>query len=195
MTESVPKFIDPFSLIKQQAKLQGTVPVAALQRLSESLMTPDGEVAWTLRFRRMGSVAAITGNVAATLTLQCQCCLESLTWQVDAPINLGVVSSLDEANLLEEPYEPLLLTDSAQVCLLDIIEDEVILALPIIPQHAYACRAQTSAPGNVRLHPATDARPAKSSAQRAVPGLDEDDEPGGKNPFGVLAALRLKQPE
>lgn len=192
MTEFVPKFIDPLSLIKQQADRQGTTPIALLPRLCESLTAPDGEVRWQLHFRRQGNVAAITGSVTTELILQCQCCLERLIWPVEAPINLGVVTSLDEANLLPEPFEPLLLDTETQISLLDIVEDEVILALPIIPRHPQVCQAMPPPPDNIRQHPASNAR---RPVQRAEPGIaeQETDDPDGEHPFGVLAAL-LKPP-
>lgn len=163
MAVLVPDLIDPLNLIKKRVDLRGTVAVAALPRLVDTVLAPDGEVAWALHFGREDGVAAITGSVAAELTLQCQCCMESLLWRVDGQIRLGVVRTLEKADKLPEAYEPLLLDESSQVCLLDIIEDEVLLALPIIPQHSHACRA-------------IPARPA-SATERT-------------NPLSVLAALK-----
>lgn len=162
MTERLPDFIDPLALIKKQADLRGTVPLALMPRVVESVMAAAGEVDIELHFRREEGVPTVSGRVAAELTLQCQCCLEPMSFRVDSQVKLGVVATLEEANLLPESHEPLLIGDSPQVRLLDIVEDELLLALPIIPQHQH-CGAS-----------------AKS----------ELDGSGAKNPFGVLAVLK-----
>ncbi|BBL69981.1 YceD family protein [Methylogaea oryzae] len=163
MTERLPDFIDPLGLVKKQADMRGTAAVAQMPRLVEAVMEPVGEVEIELHFRREGRVPTIEGRVSADLTLQCQCCLGPLAWRVDSPVKLGVVATLEEANLLPETHEPLLIGDDPQVRLLDIVEDELLLALPIIPQHS------------------------RCGAHAEPESLEE---PGRKNPFGVLAALK-----
>lgn len=102
MTESVPDFIDPLSLAKKGADMQVSIPIALMPRVAPALMAPEGEVEVVLRFRREAGVVAIEGSVVAELPLQCQCCMERMIWRVDSPVKLGVVATLEEANLLPE---------------------------------------------------------------------------------------------
>ena len=51
-------------------------------------------------------------------------------------VSLGVVASLEEADRLRESYEPLLFDGGAPIRLSDLVQDELVLAIPPIPQHA-----------------------------------------------------------
>jgi uncharacterized protein len=80
-------------------------------------------------------------------------------------VRLGVVHSLGEADLLPESYEPLLL-ETDTIPLADILQDELLLAVPAVPQHE-CCD------------------PAAQSRQEAAPAVAKR-----PNPFAVLAELK-----
>ena len=130
--------------------------------MQDILLRRDGEVSFELRFGKDGKFAVVTGIVEADLELQCQCCLGPIAWPVSSRVNLAIVSSLDQANLLPETYEPLLLEAEA-LSLTDIIQEELLLAVPSIPQHRQ-CEASPTRGG--------EAMPARP------------------NPFAVLAKLK-----
>lgn len=162
MSERLPDFIDPLSLVKKQADLRGRIPLAAMPRVRDSILAPDGEAEVELHFRREERIPTISGRVAATLTLQCQSCMEPLLLPVESEVHLGVVATLEQANALPESLEPLLIGEAGSIPLLDIVEDELLLALPIIPRHEHC---------NTQVQP-------------------EPQGEGRKNPFGVLAVLK-----
>jgi uncharacterized protein len=89
-----------------------------------------------------------------------------LDWPVSVQVNLGVVRSIDEAKLLSEHLESLLMEEES-VALLDIVQDELVLAVPTIPQHK-ECKPASG----VGVEP-----PAAEAAKRP-------------NPFAVLADLK-----
>jgi uncharacterized protein len=134
MRERLPGLIDPLAWVERGLEWQGQVPLARLPRLAEMILNPQGKAEVELSFGRQGRIAAITGRVRADLEVMCQRCLEPLRIEVGSPIYLGVVSSIDEGNLLPEPYEPLLLEEE-QIAFSAIVEDELILAIPPIPRH------------------------------------------------------------
>ena len=127
--------IDPLFLVRTRRRYQGALPLSNMQRLSELLYDTEGEATFDLFFRLEGKVPAVIGHVSAKLALQCQCCLKATQWVIEREVNLGVVASVDEASLLPEPYEPLLM-DNEKTTLSDIIEDELILGLPLIARHS-----------------------------------------------------------
>ena len=107
-------------------------------------------------------------EVAATLTLRCQRCLGALCHQVDTSALLALVSGIDEERLLPAGFDPLPVGEES-IRPRDLIEDELLLALPQIPMHApHACA--TGIP---------DVESAISRAARA-------------SPFGALAELKRK---
>ena len=161
MSERLPERIDPLLLVRAEQRLQGALPIAEFGRLNDLLFDREGMVFFDLWFRKEGRVDAIVGHVQAHLTLQCQTCLQAVRWDVDRVVNLGIAGSLDEASLLPPAYEPLLV-ETQHTALRDIVEDELILDLPLIARHS-ACKT------TVTLH------------QESLPK---------ERPFAVLSKLR-----
>lgn len=139
MFERLPDRFDPFEYVDKKRRIKGRVPFDKMDRIRDSLLTSQGEASIELEFRREGKVAAILGRVEADLVLCCQCCLEALDWPVRSEVHLGMVGSIDEAGLLPEEFEPIIVEAGHEVVLVDIIQDELLLAIPAIPQHA-ECR-------------------------------------------------------
>ena len=134
--------IDPIQLVERRGFFKDKLPLSGLERLKELLMDDVGDAVFELLFCKQGKFAAISGFVNADLALKCQSCLEKIVLPVQSRINLAVVSSVDAANLLPESYEPLLL-EGKGIAITDIIEDELLLALPIVPKHNN-CRPRLS---------------------------------------------------
>ncbi len=132
----LPEFIDPLHLADKERQLKGTIPLSRLSGLSDVLLSKHGDVAIDFKFQKADARAAVIGSVEAVLDLECQCCLRPLPWPVKARVKLGIVHSIDEANRLPEDYEPLLLGEKALIPLMDMVQEELRLAIPVIPQHA-----------------------------------------------------------
>jgi len=165
MVEHLPERIDPLALAEKHRQFKGSLPLSQLVRLQDVLLNPEGEVRFDLRFGKEGKIAMVTGNVMAELELQCQCCLGPIAWPVSSRVKLAVVHSIDEADLLPESYEPLLLEEET-ILLVDILQEELLLSIPSIPQHG---ECDASAPKKLAQKPDTPKRP---------------------NPFAVLANLK-----
>ena len=64
--------------------------------------------------------------------MKCQRCLERMILPLDVRFRLGLVRDKDALNDLSDWYEPLVVTaEPADIA--DILSDEVLLALPIVP--------------------------------------------------------------
>ena len=153
MFERLPERFDPFEYVDKKRRIRGLLPLAVMDRVGDALSSRQGKVRIELEFMREGRWAVLSGRVEADLVLRCQCCLENLDWPVRSEVHLGVVRSIDEANLLPEELEPLLVEAGCRVVLLDLVQDELLLAVPVIPQHR-DCKAPGSAmPSHSELHP------------------------------------------
>lgn len=163
-TPSLPSRIDPWRLAAEGGRLDGALALAALPRLVTALNRADGvvKVALVAGVDRQG-VHFIAGVMHTEVELVCQRCLEPLRVALDATVSLGLVHGEAEADRLPEEYEPLLVPEGV-IHVADLVEDELLLALPRIPRHE-------------------DTRDCETDGYRA-PGRVEQDQP-----FATLASL------
>jgi len=128
------QFISPLQLAERQERLTGTVAVSALTRLREILLDDNGRVTFDLYFDRdeQGHVF-IKGSFSVNLVFRCQRCMQPMELVVEGKINLGVVNPDDDQDVSER-YEPLTLVDN-QIALETLLEEEILLAMPIAPVH------------------------------------------------------------
>jgi uncharacterized protein len=168
MSDRLDELIDPLSLAAKGRTLEGRIPLAKLARLGPSLQSTQGEAEASLRFGvDEAGMPNVTGRVRATLMLQCQRCMQAMAYAVDSQIRLGIVKSREAAERLPANYDPLLVSGE-EMKAADIVEDELILALPIVAMHERAdC-------------------PLGAEFQEQ----EADAEPKRENPFAVLAGLK-----
>ncbi len=133
--------LDVAALCKQGGSLDGLVPLARTVRLAESFCAAsDGSARWSAA----GIARPVVGGEAelwlhlqgqAEVPLQCQRCLQPMTERLVVDRRFRFVRSEDEAAALDEESEDDVLALPARLDLLALLEDELILALPIVPRH------------------------------------------------------------
>lgn len=173
MEKFIPEHIDPFRYAEQNLHLDGLVKLTDMARLSSNLSSATGNndmVTVNLQFGvDEQGITFLKGHLETKLTLSCQRCMEPFIYEIISSFVLGIVSTLDEANALPEGYEPALAKEGS-LALRELIEDELILNLPIIPRHE---------PEDCKVK---------------LPLKDSGWEQGkGENPFHVLKSLKDKQ--
>lgn len=136
MREKTPKLVNPVNLARQGCKLQGSIALTQLKRLQDRLLNTQGEVnfAWQFGLDKKQR-PLITGEIATQLTLQCQRCLQPLCWPLQVSTALIVLSEGEREEDLPPDYEVLTL-EKPEVPLLSLVEDELILALPMVAKHS-----------------------------------------------------------
>jgi uncharacterized protein len=166
-------------------ELQGEQSLAELTRLSESLLT--GADVGPVRWRAQGQLRPEPGAPAQTwlhlqaqtaVPLQCQRCLNPVQVQLVVDRHFRFVESEALAEELDETSEDDVLALPARLDLLELLEDELLLALPLVPRHEGACPEP--------LQVAADTAAAFKGEPSAAPG-EQGPRP---NPFAVLASLR-----
>jgi uncharacterized protein len=134
MHARLPKTINPWQLANTCGHLSGQLELAEMPRLSSLLLSNDGLVDITLS----GGVDEqgnrfLTGCLKTCVQLLCQRCLQSLISPLSVEFNLGLVLSESQIGSLPKQYEPLLTAEELVVS--ELVEDELILALPIVSRH------------------------------------------------------------
>jgi uncharacterized protein len=133
MSLALPERVDASRMVQARRSFQGTLPLASLGRLRASLAAADGVAVYDLEFGRdeLG-IDYLAVHVEAELPLTCQRTLEVYRHPVRLDQRLGLIEDEREEAALPAGYDPLLIADGV-VNLADVIEDELILALPVVP--------------------------------------------------------------
>lgn len=182
MTERAadPHKLDLRRFARDGALLEGLWPQDRFTRLTASLMAPLADapappVQWSVQGQQRPVPGGepqiwlhIQGRTVARL--ECQRCLQPLNETLQVDRHLRFVAGEDEAARLDEESEDDVLALVARLDVFQLLEDELILALPIVPRHD------------------TCPQPLDLAATIAQPAADE----ARPNPFAALAALRAK---
>jgi len=119
------------------AVLEGELRVAELTRL-EALLHVDHDVTVKVAVR-CGRAAdgRVTMHLtcAAMLPLTCQRCLEAVKQVVDETVDWIVVGSEADAARVADGLEPVVVAED-RIQLATLVEDELIVSLPMAPRHA-----------------------------------------------------------
>ena len=133
--QQLPKLINPIRLAEKHTTLQGTLSLADMSRLKELLADTTGEVSVILDFNRDENHNVFIHLKANTaLMLQCQRCMENFSFPLSIDILLHPVKDETKAFQMKN-YETFLMKDEL-IALQDMIEDEILLNLPLVAKHA-----------------------------------------------------------
>ncbi len=121
-------------MVTSRRSFQGTLSIDVMPRLCEMLAAPEGTAVYELDFGRdeLG-VAWLDVRAKAPLTLICQRSLEPFVLPVAVESRLGLIRHEHEEAALPPGYEPLLVAEDGKLNPLEVIEDELLLALPLVP--------------------------------------------------------------
>ncbi len=172
MYQQLPREIDPFRFANSGIRLTGQIPLSSMRRLAEQLVNDDGMVDVDMLFDiDETGLPFMQGRFQASIQLICERCMSPMTLQLDIPALLGIIRHERKVEGLAEQYEPWIIDDAKQVDPALMVEDELILALPIVPKHDYVC--------------------LPDDVWQAGEAESEADKPA--SPFAVLAALKAKK--
>ena len=135
MFGALPQLIEVERFAVKRKRIEGAFAVASLDRLMQMVAGPDGEVGFALEFfRDEQGQSRISGTIQGSVMLTCQRCLQPVRHELVACVEL--MALVDESALSQLPgdVEPLL-TGGQPVRLADLVEDEALLALPIVASH------------------------------------------------------------
>ncbi len=130
----VPEIVDAWRMTEARRGFSGCVALAALPRLRDSLLDTEGEVRFALDFGVDAlQVPFAELKIEAELPLQCQRSLRRFLYPVRIEQRLGLLRQESDEAALPAECEPLLVPADGMLRPLDLVEDELILALPVIP--------------------------------------------------------------
>ncbi|HTJ92059.1 MAG TPA: DUF177 domain-containing protein [Pararobbsia sp.] len=155
--------------------------------VSESVRQSGAAVHWTAH----GEQREVTGGkpelhlhvtLRTTLWLECQRCLSPYEQPLDVSASYLIVASEDEADeipLEDDEQDPIV--GSKQFDLYELIEEEILLSLPLVPKHEVCPDVHESL---------VTGQAGEIEVEHPEPGEEKRDD----NPFAALAALKRDVP-
>lgn len=171
-----PRRLDIEAFADAAGELSGTWPLAKMHRLAEMACAEPApatskSVEWSVRGERRKAKPGqaqvwlhLTAN--SDLSLVCQRCLQPSLTHVGVTRSFMFVPGEDAAAALDEHSEDEVLALSPTFDLAALVEDELLLALPLVPKHEHC------------------------PEPLLAPGADDDGGIEAPHPFAVLAGLK-----
>jgi len=148
------------------AYFHGDITLAQMPRLSELVLMQQATIPVTFEFGYNAyHKPSIKGHYKASLNVECQRCLESMVTVIDQGFELLIDATEDDIQSFQ--LDSVYSTDG-YVDVFEVIEDELILALPIIMMHE------------------------DTNCNKYMQTATTDEEPSAEtnNPFAVLKTLK-----
>ncbi|MCW4453540.1 YceD family protein [Flavobacterium sp. MXW15] len=154
-------------MVAARRRFDGQVPLAEMTRLQGLVADTEGECRYALEFGRdeVLRVSYVELSIDTALPLVCQRSLQRFLLPVSLVQRLGLIRDEAEESALPADYEALLVPEDGNLRPLDLVEDELVLMVPVVPL----------APGS-------------EAVESDWPATEE--ELGKANPFAALAALK-----
>ncbi|HEY6458051.1 MAG TPA: YceD family protein [Steroidobacteraceae bacterium] len=134
MSEGWLKLLDIGPLADGHAQIDFTIPLRQFPRVLPLLAAPDGAARGRVDFSREGRIAVAEVTVAADVLLQCQRCLGPVMSTVDSTGRAALVATQAEGARVPQTLETVL-AQEYRISLRDLVEEELLLALPLVPRH------------------------------------------------------------
>ncbi len=172
-----PRHLDIKAFAQAGALLQGEGRLADWPRLLEEQFAGAGVDSGPVRWQLQGRMVPVAGGGAQVglvlqaqvdLAMQCQRCLTPVVESVSAERDFLFVADEATAEALDEASDADVLVISRDFDALSLVEDELILCLPLVPRHQVC--------------------PRQLPTQVADEAFEEASE--RPNPFAALAALK-----
>lgn len=169
----IPISVDPVKSAGKQLSYLGLVPGKNLVRLQQLLLEACPDVDCALHFGEdEQGIKVIRGEAAVTVTVACERCNDPMRLALQCDFAYAPITKRQQAADMPEQYEAVELDEFGEVNLHQIVEDELILAMPVVPKHdEHECRIKADAMQFGELDPSAEAK---------------------ENPFAVLQSLKRK---
>jgi uncharacterized protein len=148
-------------LAARAAVVERSLVLDQLARVAASGGLQGTRIKARLRFGTFDRRTTVDVGIEGVLVLRCQRCLQPCECTVTDSAQLMMVPR--DTDVVPEDYEPLL-GSPEQLSLAEVIEEQVLLAMPLVPAHedAALCAAVT---GEAQAQPAAAVQPAAQAAE------------------------------
>ncbi len=132
MSQGLPGRVNVARLAARSARVDSVTPVSAMERFRTVLADDSGTVESALAFSvDEQSRMKVSGTARAGVQVVCQRCLEPMPLVVEAAFEL----LLFDNETADDVGSDAVVVERGEVSPLELVEDELILAMPIVTRH------------------------------------------------------------
>jgi len=133
MPVEIPHLVEPHKLVDLNQQLSDSLPLTDLPRITEFFGPQKGKIEYSLDCEKdeAGSLF-LNLSIKSVVLLTCQRTMELFEYPVARETILQLAPGEEEARSLPEEIEPIFL-DENRLNLIELLEDELMLAIPIVP--------------------------------------------------------------
>ena len=149
LSKGLPDQLKLFNFAKKEISLSGLYQISDFPRISEIASNKKDNIRADLSFYLKNSkTPCVDGIIELDIVLSCQRCLDDLSIALKVNFNLAFVRHDQQAVELDSHYE-IYVTEEEELATLDLISDEILLSIPMVPTHDYDCIQEINEQGIV----------------------------------------------
>ncbi len=122
-------------LADERVRVDFDIPLEEFPRLRPQLAHATGSASGRVGFERVQGACVAEIAVATRVSLTCQRCLAPVDYPIDSAGSVAMVADAAEADRAPEGLETIFAPER-RTSVRDLVEEELLLALPIVPLHA-----------------------------------------------------------
>lgn len=116
------------------ADVDFAIPLAELSGLRPERSSVAGRVAGRAHFSRQRGLSIAELKFTGEATLECQRCMQPMQLPLESQVRVALVASEADAARVPEDLEPML-APGGRISIGELITEELLLSLPIVPLH------------------------------------------------------------
>ena len=136
----LPKTIKLFNFAKKEVNLHGECKISNMPRVSAIAKNDNDSVEVNLSFHLDNEkTPCVKGIIDLKVVLDCQRCLDDLEINLNIPFKLAFVKYENQADGIDNSYEIYHVGEVEDLETIDLITDEILLSIPMVPSHNFEC--------------------------------------------------------
>lgn len=144
LNKSLPSQLKLFNFAKKEISLSGLYQISDLPKISEIASNKKDNLRVDLSFYlKNNKTPCVDGIIQLDIVLACQKCLDDLPIALKVNFYLAFVRHDQQSDELDSHYE-LYVIEEEELTTLDLISDEILLSIPMVPTHDYDCIKETN---------------------------------------------------
>jgi len=139
LNKSLPDQLKLFNFAKKEISLSGLYQISDFPRITEIASNKKDNVRVELSFYlKNNKTPCVEGIIELDIVLTCQRCLDNLSIALKVNFNLAFVRNDQQSEELDSHYE-IYVIEEEELATFDLISDEILLSIPMVPTHDYDC--------------------------------------------------------